>query len=162
MRKSDIPLDPRPVVVASARRWVGTPYRHQSRTLGRGVDCVGLIIAVGLDAKVLDWSEGRFEPWAGYGRLPNPRRMRAGLEEFLVEIEAADARDGDIPWFAWRAGRPMHVGILSTDDCLGEPRPMVIHATSTIGQVVEHGFAAEWPGRVEAWFRYPGVAEREG
>lgn len=159
MRNIEDPAILREKVVDEARRWVGTPYRHQSRVLNVGVDCVGLIIGVGLATGAMKWTEDRFAPWSGYGRLPNPRRMRAGLEEFLVEITAEEATDGDVPWFAWREGRPMHLGILTTDHCLGEPRPMIVHATSQIGSVVEHGFAAEWPGRVEGWWRYPALVQ---
>ena len=154
MQKSDLL---RAAVVAEARSFVGTEYRHQSRVKGVGVDCVGLIVATGLAVGVLDWSEEAFAPWNGYGRLPNPRKMREGLERFLLPISAEDVQDGDIPWFAWREGRPMHVGIMATDCSFGAARPMIIHATSTVGSVVEHGFAGEWPGRVEGWWRYPGL-----
>jgi NlpC/P60 family putative phage cell wall peptidase len=150
--------DTRQAVVAEARGWIGTPYQHQARVRQVGTDCVGLIVGVGIAAGVLEWSAEAFAPWRGYGRLPNPRKMREGLERFLIEIEADQVRPGDIPWFAWREGRPMHLGIMATDDTLAEGRPTIIHATSLIGRVVEHGFAGEWPDRVEGWWRYPGLA----
>lgn len=33
-------------VVAAARRWLRTPYRHRSATRGAGCDCLGLICGV--------------------------------------------------------------------------------------------------------------------
>ena len=33
-------------VIAAARRWLGTPYRHQASTMGAGCDCLGLIRGV--------------------------------------------------------------------------------------------------------------------
>lgn len=36
-------------IVAAARCWIGTPYRHQARTKGAGCDCLGLVLGV--------WSE---------------------------------------------------------------------------------------------------------
>ena len=33
-------------VVAEARRWLGTPWRHQARLRGVGVDCGGLVVCV--------------------------------------------------------------------------------------------------------------------
>ena len=33
-------------VVAAAREWLGTPFHHQARLRGVGVDCVGLVIGV--------------------------------------------------------------------------------------------------------------------
>ena len=38
--------DPRAAVVAEARRWVGTPYRHQASVRGAGADCLGLVRGV--------------------------------------------------------------------------------------------------------------------
>ena len=38
-------------------------------------------------------------------------------------------------------------------------RPAMIHATGEVGRVVEHGFEGEWPGRLNSFWRYPGVAE---
>ncbi|MEM6579602.1 MAG: peptidase, partial [Pseudomonadota bacterium] len=33
-------------IVAEARRWIGTPYRHQASCLGAGCDCLGLLRGV--------------------------------------------------------------------------------------------------------------------
>jgi NlpC/P60 family putative phage cell wall peptidase len=33
-------------IVAAARAWLGTPYRHQAATLGAGCDCLGLLRGV--------------------------------------------------------------------------------------------------------------------
>lgn len=153
----------RAAVVAAARQWLATPYRHQARVKGRGVDCVGLIIAAGLEAEVMTWSPEAFAPWAGYGRLPNPTKMRAGLETFLRPLAADEVPSvGDVAFFAWRDGMPMHLGILAEDEIVAPGRLTMIHATSQIGSVVEHGFAGEWPGRVDSYWRYPGIPARKG
>ena len=166
-------------VVAEARRWIDTPYHHQARLRGVGCDCAGLIIGVGLECGVLDFSESRFREFAGYARTPNPRQMRRALEAFLVPVPEKVAGDGDIMWLEWRADLPMHLAICSTlndvpaqalaadlnreagvrryDVTLG--RPAMIHATGEVGRVVEHGFEGEWPGRLNSFWRYPGVAE---
>ena len=54
-------------VLAEARRWIGTPYRHQASALGIGADCLGLIRGVWrnligtepeqIPAYTADWSE---------------------------------------------------------------------------------------------------------
>lgn len=49
-------------IVASARSIIGTPYVHQGRVKGVGVDCVGTILIV---AKELNLTQ--FEI-SGYGR----------------------------------------------------------------------------------------------
>lgn len=164
MLKSDelLELHTRDAVVLAARAWTGTPYRHQSRVLGRGVDCVGLIIAAGLDAGVMEWTEEDFAPWRGYGRLPNPSKMREGLEKFLREIPPEQGpMIGDVAWFRWREGLPMHLGILAAHarpEAGLPPRLTIIHATQNVGKVVEHAFAGEWPERVESWWSYPALA----
>jgi len=33
-------------VVAAARGWLGTPYRHQASVRGQGADCLGLVRGV--------------------------------------------------------------------------------------------------------------------
>ena len=33
-------------IVAVARGWLGTPYRHQASCRGAGTDCLGLILGV--------------------------------------------------------------------------------------------------------------------
>jgi cell wall-associated NlpC family hydrolase len=38
--------DPRAAIVAEARSWIGTPYRHQASLKGVGTDCLGLLRGV--------------------------------------------------------------------------------------------------------------------
>ena len=71
------PADPARVI-AIARDWIGTPYRHQASTRGAGCDCLGLARGVwralhgvepfGLPPYTRDWGEaGAREVW------PTPR-----------------------------------------------------------------------------------------
>ena len=56
-------------IVDAARRWIGTPYRHQAATLGAGCDCLGLVRGVwrdiygdepmALPAYRADWRDAR-------------------------------------------------------------------------------------------------------
>lgn len=153
-------IEPRVRVVEEARAWVGTAYGHQGRMQGSKVDCVGLIIAVGLATGVLEITADQWRPYAGYSRTPNPRRMGEAMAEFLIPLELAarpDALppDGTVAWLQWREDLPMHLGILATF----EGRRTLIHAFEHVGKCVEHGFAAEWPNRVASWWCYPGLAE---
>jgi hypothetical protein len=36
----------RALIVAAARGWLGTPYRHQASVKGEGADCLGLVRGV--------------------------------------------------------------------------------------------------------------------
>lgn len=146
------------LIVARARAWVGTPYRHQHRARGLAVDCVGLIVGVGIETGFLAWDDAEFERWAGYSRTPNPTRMGAAIEHFLEPVMRAPLDPpgpGSIAWMGWRRHLPMHLGILAEFN----GRRTLIHAFEHRGQVVEHDFAGEWPERVVSWWRYPGAPE---
>lgn len=146
-------------VVDEARTWVDTRYHHQARLKGVGVDCVGLIIGVGLAAGVLStWTPENWKAFEAYGRLPNPARMGVAMRSYLTIIPPEVVADGDIGWFQWREDLPMHLAIMATLD----GRAMMIHANGLVGRCVEHGFAGEWPDRVHSWWRFPALADLIG
>lgn len=161
MQRSDIQPQAAACIVAEARGWLGSPYRHQGKTKGKMVDCVGLILGVGhalalLDISVEDWRE-----FAAYSRTPNPRRMAVAMERFLEPIACPKEEDpgpGAIGWFGWRDEMPMHLAILGEH----EGRRTMIHAFSHAERCVEHGFVSEWPGRVVSWWAYPGTLSSQG
>jgi NlpC/P60 family putative phage cell wall peptidase len=131
----------RPEIVAEARRWLGTPYRHQGRRLGESVDCIGLVVGV---ARALDLGD-----WAGvYGRQPDPAWMGRELGAHLDPIEAASVLPGDVLWLRF-ARSPTHLAIV-TD--VG-----MIHAYSPRKRVVEHSIDMRWRRRVHAAYAFRGV-----
>lgn len=143
----------RAAVVGEARRWLGTPYLHQARVLGVGCDCVGLILAAGIDSGVLCVPSAAWVPFAAYSRTPNPRRIERALRLFLRPCD--DPGEGDVGWCDWGMGPPMHLMIRTI---LPDGRAGMIHADGRgPKRVVEHGFAAEWPDRVHSWWRYPAI-----
>jgi hypothetical protein len=58
-------------ILAAARSWLGTPWRHQGRLKGVAVDCGGLIIGVGKELGLLDFDI------RAYGRIPDGQQLRA-------------------------------------------------------------------------------------
>lgn len=153
-------IEARAAIVTAARGWISTPYVHQHRARGQAVDCVGLVIGVGLEAGVLDtWTEEAWEPHRNYGRAPNPEHMGRAIRQFLAPLDldpAEAAPDGSVAFMGWRDHLPMHLAIMATAP---DGRRTMIHAFAHIGRVVEHGFDAEWPGRVISWWSYPGILE---
>lgn len=142
-------------VFQEARTWVGTPYAHQHRLKGGGVDCVGLILGVGIALDIMDWSLERWAPFSKYSRTPNPAKMRDGMATFLTEIPKGAPTLGRIVWMQWRDGLPMHLGIIGELD----GRPTLIHAYQGVDKCTEHGFEDPWPGSVESVWKYPGMDE---
>lgn len=137
-------------VLAEARTWIDTPFHHQARVKGHGVDCAQLVVAVGVALGLmppLSSEETR------YGRLPNPARMRAVIERYLDPVRGMP-RHGDVLFMGWSAGRPMHLGILT--DLHGRG---IIHALSDAGKVVETALPSSYEPRIDSWWQYRGIEE---
>lgn len=132
-------------VVAAARAWIGTPYRHQASLRGVGCDCLGLLRGV--------WREivGR-EPeppppyapdWAAFGRellLDAARRWFPATDGALA--------DGRVILFRWREGPPVAHCAIATS-----PRTMIhVHDGAEVAEVV---LASFWRRRIVAVFRFP-------
>ena len=131
-----------PAIVAAARGWLGTPYRHRAATRGAGCDCLGLLRGVwaevsGQTAPALplysaDWRDGAHRD-----------ELLALARRLLVPAEVPEAgtvvlfRLGTSPW-------PRHCGILVAPD-------RFIHAQERIG-VVEANLTDGWRRRVAGWF----------
>ena len=124
-------------IVAAARGWIGTPYRHQAALKGVGCDCLGLIRGVWAEimgeeaemppAYTPDWAEA-------LGR----ETLAEAARRHMREIDPAAAGPGDVVLFRWRAHLPAkHAAILTGEGTM-------IHAQ-------EHAAVAEVP--LGDWWR---------
>lgn len=137
-------------IVAAARGWLGTPYRHQAACRGAGADCLGLVVGVWrevlgrvpaeLPAYTADWSE------AGGREL----LLEAALRWLEPAGPGAPAA-GEVLLFRMRAGAvAKHLGILTEAGAA----PRFIHAYSGHA-VMETAFSEPWARRLAARFRFP-------
>lgn len=145
------PRPSRDDLVAAARRWIGTPYRHQASLIGAGCDCLGLVRGLwrefyGVEPEPLppyapDWAEAsRVEAMIDAGR------------RHLLPVALADVRPGDVILFRWRADLPAkHAGILSTTE-------RFVHAYEGCA-VVESPLGTWWRRRLAAAFAFPGLSD---
>ncbi len=136
-----------------ARSWVGIRWRHQGRTR-RGIDCGGLIIAVGetVLGRPLGWDD-----LSGYKRHPTGDSLRAACEAGLDQITRADVRPGDVLLFRQiKEGWPVHLCIVVD----GPERLHMVHAHAwnRPPKVVENGLDEWWWDFVTGCFRYREVA----
>lgn len=138
-------------VVEAARSWLGTPYRHQASRKGEGADCLGLLRGVwrevvGPEPEILP----PYSPdWAEVGA---DEALLKAARRWLVEIETAAARPGDVVLFRMSPGAPAkHCAILSAE---GPPEPRIIHAYWGRA-VVETWMGPWWVRRLSAAFRFP-------
>ncbi len=136
-------------IVAEARAWLGTPYRHQASLKGVGCDCLGLVRGVW---RVLNGDEPEAAPAyrADWAEATGDETLARAARRHLVEIECAQFAPGDVLLFRWRARFPAkHAAIVSAPD-------RMIHAHG--GAVVtEVSIAPWWRRRLAYAFRFPGV-----
>lgn len=123
-------------IVMEARRWIGTRYRHQGRTRGVGVDCIGLVggvaVSLGLPGAG-EWLTDR--GLHNYARTPNPTTLLAGCLRYMDQVPAADV--GDVLLFSVE-NYPRHFALVSEVKSSGEATK-VIHAYALLAarRVVE-------------------------
>jgi NlpC/P60 family putative phage cell wall peptidase len=139
------------VIVAAARSWLGTPYRHQASVKGVGADCLGLVRGVWREvigaepeappAYSADWAETG-------GR----EALLEAAGQWLRLVPVADMRAGDVLVFRMSAGAAAkHCAILSAGE---GPEPKMIHAYWGRA-VVESWMGMWWRRRLVAVFRFP-------
>lgn len=139
--------DIRTRIVAEARAWIGTPYRHQASRKGVGCDCLGLVRGVWREvfgaepelppAYSADWAEAS-------GR----ETLAEAAARHLVPIEIASAQPGDVLLFRWRAALPAkHAAILVASD-----RMVHAHDGHAVSEVY---FASWWRRRLAFAFAFP-------
>ncbi|MBP0480988.1 NlpC/P60 family protein [Sagittula salina] len=137
-------------VVATARRWIGTPYVHQASVRGAGCDCLGLLRGVwreivGAEPEDVppysrDWSEPEGDE----------RLWRAGRDHLRAKA-LGDAAPGDVLLFRMREGAvAKHVGFQTETGAVAT----FIHAYTGHG-VIESALTAAWARRVVARFAFP-------
>jgi NlpC/P60 family putative phage cell wall peptidase len=142
---------PRPDVVGAARRWIGTPYRHQAACIGAGCDCLGLVR--GVWREVVGAEPESPPPYSADWGEPEGREAlwEAALRHLRVRGAREPGASGDVLLFRMRAcGVAKHLGIAAD----GAAGPTFIHAMSGRG-VVESAFSAPWARRVAARFVFP-------
>lgn len=139
-------------IADEAREWLGTPWKHQACLKGVGSDCIGLLGGIAARKGVTQaWIDGTAAKYRGYGRDPNPDRLRQACNELLLPISISDARLADI--FVFRFFKePQHFALISRVD------PMyIIHALAQSRKVVEHRVDEVWRSRIVAAYRFKGL-----
>lgn len=99
---------PRADFVAFVLKLVGTPFHHQGRWPGLGLDCPGPLI-------VAAWHFGikpRSFDVTGYSRVPDGAVLKALCDEHLIPIDYEARQIGDVLLVRFQHGHPQHLGIL--------------------------------------------------
>jgi len=136
-------------IVTTARTWLATPFHHQARLRGVGVDCIGLVIGV---ARALGLVAPGFDI-AAYPRIPDGKTLLPLAREYMTEIDRAAMQPGDVVVVSFDKD-PQHFGVL------GDYRHgglSIIHAASQPGRVIETRLMFSEHMKFVAAFALPGV-----
>jgi NlpC/P60 family putative phage cell wall peptidase len=149
-------------IIAEARSWIGTRYRHQQSLKGVGCDCLGLLRGVWravygsepepVPAYTSDWAEASGE-----------ETLLEAAHRHLIIVPAPHlALPGDVLLFRWKPHLPAkHCAVLVAGSVA--PRAgqagRIVHAYDAAGQVTESNVASEWEARIAGVFAFPGAGE---
>lgn len=145
-------VDVRAGIVAEARRWIDTPYRHQASCLGAGADCLGLIRGI--------WRElcGE-EPLAippytpDWAETSGRETLLEAAQICLIEIDNSKAKAGDIMLFRMSPNAPCkHIAVRASEQT-------IIHAYWGRA-VVESYLVPYWQKRHAFSFAFPHIKEK--
>jgi NlpC/P60 family putative phage cell wall peptidase len=137
-------------IVAAARGWIGTPYRHQASLKDVGCDCLGLLR--GVWREVCGTEPETAPPYAAdWAEATGGEPLADAARRHLIEIAPAARAAGDVVLFRFRPHLPArHCAILSAPDWL-------IHAHDGAA-VTEVALTGWWRRHMSHAFRFPGVA----
>lgn len=155
-------------LIAEARSWIGTPWRHQAAIKGVGADCVGFVrgVAEPFVGKVpiaMDYTT----TWQLYRAEPRMFREFAARCE---EVPLDQINPGDILLFGFGKGPAHHCGYAAPQAIPGEVGPgspsgiapenfRIIHCYREAGAVVEQDLTEWWRRKLRHAFRVPGISE---
>lgn len=137
----------RDAVLAEARSWIGTPYRHQASVKGAGCDCLGLLRGVW---RALYGEEPEAAPpyTRDWDEVAKADALMQAAARHLVPQVRTERCPGDVILFRMREDAvAKHLGI-----CAG--RGSFIHAYARHG-VVESSLSAPWQRRIAGIFAFP-------
>ena len=129
-------------IISEAETWIDTPFKHQGRLKGIGVDCYGLIVEIARHFNITNYRE------ANYGRVPQPRLMWKELRTQMCESNLTNAKPGYVFFMAFNK-QPMHLALYDGEN--------IIHALSTAKKCIKQRFTPELQRLVRGVFYYKGV-----
>jgi cell wall-associated NlpC family hydrolase len=136
-------------VVQAARALLGTPFHHQGRVPGVGLDCAGVPIVV---ARTLGLIAADFDVDA-YPAIPDGVTLRDHCDRFLRRWPFEEV--GGVVLVSWKGGPPQHLGVVADHPHGGLS---IIHADNLRQkQVIETRLEfGSYMRKVQA-YRLPGV-----
>jgi len=132
-------------IVEAARRWKGTPWRHQGRT-PVGIDCAGLIVCVAKELGLSDFDT------ADYQRTAQQHKLLGYFREHMDAQPLKELKAGDVILFRDSA-YPCHVAMVAEKN----GALYIIHAHAERRVVLEEQLSEHWKSKWVAGFKFKGV-----
>lgn len=131
-------------ILIAARECIGTPFKHQGRNVGVGLDCAGVLVHVANRLGIPHTDV------IGYGRVPAKLQLKQVLDnqQSLKRVGLEDKKAGDILLMTF-VKEPQHIAIYTGDT--------VIHAYERAGKCCEHRLCKMWESRILCVYRFEGV-----
>jgi NlpC/P60 family putative phage cell wall peptidase len=142
-----MPSDFRERIVAEARAWLGTPYRHQASRKGAGCDCLGLVRGVW---RAIHGEEPEPVPAyrPGWAEAERRERLMEAAARHMIAIGLDEWGAGDLLLFRWRPHLPAKHAAIATSGA------SMVHAQDGAA-VCEAPISPWWLRRLAYAFRFP-------
>lgn len=127
-------------IVNAASACMGTPFHHQGRLVGVGIDCAGVLVHI-FNTLGLPYIDEK-----GYPRRPYKGLIKSILDSqpSLQAIDKKTIARGDVLLMRF-LHEPQHVAIYTGKT--------IIHSYSGVGRVVEHSLDRMWTKRITHAYR---------
>lgn len=144
-------------IVAEARTWIGTKYRHQGRKKGVAVDCIGLVGGVALACGISGAREWLADKTLhSYARSPDPTLLLDSCVRFMDRAPSyARASAGDVLLFSLQ-GEPRHFAFVSEVNGAGPTHIIHAYALMVVRGVCEQALPVA-NARVIAAYSFRGI-----
>lgn len=136
-------------IIKIAKTYLGTPWKHQGRVKGRGIDCAGYIVEV-MKELCLDTS---FD-LEGYERIPDGQKLAEIANNNGKSVLLKDIKDGDVILFNV-LGNPQHLAFYYSEN--GIDYMLHAYGDKSVNKVVAMRLDTKWKNRICGVYRINGV-----
>lgn len=132
-------------IIKAARSLINTPYKHQGRKLGIGLDCLGVVELTALLSGVTK----EIIATPNYSR-DGSNSLQQGFERYCAPTESIVP---GVIVLVKLSAIPYHCGIITDfEDGLG-----LLHAYENVGRVREHALIPWWKNKISHIYQFPAV-----
>jgi len=129
-------------VVEYVRSLLGTPYVHQGRLPGIGIDCIGVISCAANHLGIPHTDN------TCYRSRPTGVLVPKFIEAGLIRRDDLEVEPARILVFEFRKGNPQHIAVATSKD-------RMVHTHAGIKSVVEHQIDTKWRDRLHSVWEFP-------